>query len=106
MHKYVRTEIILQSKLKHKNILRLYTYFWDAERIVLVLEVRTRPRDQEEPSRTGLLSHTYSSTLREACCTSYCNSAERCPNPSLPGMQEMSPLPFFTCISTASYIEI
>eukprot|EP01138_Halocafeteria_seosinensis_P015579 gb/GECG01015898.1/.p1 GENE.gb/GECG01015898.1/~~gb/GECG01015898.1/.p1 ORF type:complete len:286 (+),score=28.68 gb/GECG01015898.1/:1-858(+) len=34
----LRREIEIQSHLRHKNILRLYGYFWDEKRIYLILE--------------------------------------------------------------------
>jgi aurora kinase len=34
----VRREVEIQSRLKHPGILRLYGYFWDKERIYLILE--------------------------------------------------------------------
>lgn len=34
----LRREIEIQSNLRHKNILRMYTYFYDDEKIYLVLE--------------------------------------------------------------------
>lgn len=38
MQKQLRREIEIQSRLRHRNILRLYTYFWDNDRIYLVLQ--------------------------------------------------------------------
>jgi len=34
----LRREIEIQAHLRHKNVLRLYQYFWDEKRIYLVLE--------------------------------------------------------------------
>lgn len=34
----LRREIEIQSHLRHRNILRLYGYFYDAQRIYLILE--------------------------------------------------------------------
>lgn len=34
----IRSEIEIQANLHHKNILRLYGYFYDAKRIFLILE--------------------------------------------------------------------
>ncbi|PIO70450.1 hypothetical protein TELCIR_07694, partial [Teladorsagia circumcincta] len=34
----LRREIEIQGHLRHPNILRMYTYFWDEKRIYLVLE--------------------------------------------------------------------
>ena len=38
LEKQLRREIDIQSHLKHPNILRLYGYFWDDQRIYLILE--------------------------------------------------------------------
>ena len=34
----LRREIEIQGNLRHNNVLRLYGYFWDANRIYLILE--------------------------------------------------------------------
>lgn len=34
----LRREIEIQSHLRHKNILRMYGYFWDENRIYIILE--------------------------------------------------------------------
>ncbi|CAE7398167.1 Aurka, partial [Symbiodinium sp. KB8] len=34
----LRREIEIQSHLRHRNILRLYGYFWDEKRVYLILE--------------------------------------------------------------------
>jgi serine/threonine protein kinase len=36
--KQIRREVIIQSSLKHDNILKLFGYFWDEETIYLILE--------------------------------------------------------------------
>ncbi|KAJ3190659.1 spindle assembly checkpoint kinase [Irineochytrium annulatum] len=38
VEKQLRREIEIQSHLRHKNILRLYGYFYDAKRVYLILE--------------------------------------------------------------------
>ncbi len=38
MASQVRREIEIQSHLRHPNILRMYGYFWDNDRIYLILE--------------------------------------------------------------------
>mmetsp|Transcript_4900 Transcript_4900/g.8831 ORF Transcript_4900/g.8831 Transcript_4900/m.8831 type:complete len:317 (+) Transcript_4900:390-1340(+) len=38
VERQLQREIEIQAHLRHKNVLRLYTYFWDAKRIYLVLE--------------------------------------------------------------------
>jgi serine/threonine protein kinase len=38
----LRREIEIQSHLRHKNILRLYGYFWDEKRVYLILEFAPR----------------------------------------------------------------
>jgi hypothetical protein len=34
----LRREIEIQTNLRHKNILRMFGYFWDDKRIYLILE--------------------------------------------------------------------
>lgn len=38
----LRREILIQSHLRHENVLRLYSFFWDEEKIYLVLEVANK----------------------------------------------------------------
>lgn len=38
MEHQLRREIEIQSHLRHKNILRMYGYFWDENRIYIILE--------------------------------------------------------------------
>mmetsp|Transcript_24499 Transcript_24499/g.61634 ORF Transcript_24499/g.61634 Transcript_24499/m.61634 type:complete len:436 (+) Transcript_24499:70-1377(+) len=38
----LRREILIQSHLRHENILRLYTYFYDEEKVYLALECANR----------------------------------------------------------------
>ena len=38
MQKQFRREVEIQSRLRQANVLPLHTYFWDAERIYLVVE--------------------------------------------------------------------
>lgn len=38
MENQLKSEIENQSHLKHKNIIRLYGYFWDDKRIFLIVE--------------------------------------------------------------------
>jgi len=38
VERQLKEEIEIQAHLRHKNVLRLYTYFWDSKRIYLVLE--------------------------------------------------------------------
>uniref|UniRef100_A0A0G4GZI9 Aurora kinase n=1 Tax=Chromera velia CCMP2878 TaxID=1169474 RepID=A0A0G4GZI9_9ALVE len=38
MEKQLRAEIEIQSHLRHPNVLRMYGYFWDEQRIYLMLE--------------------------------------------------------------------
>ena len=38
IEKQIRSEIEIQSHLKHKNVLRMYGYFWDKKRVYMILE--------------------------------------------------------------------
>lgn len=35
----MRREIEIQSHMRHPNILRLYNYFWDEDKVYLMLEM-------------------------------------------------------------------
>ena len=38
IEKQIKCEIDTQSHLKHKNVLRMYGYFWDKKRVYMILE--------------------------------------------------------------------
>ena len=47
----LRREIEIQSNLRHKNILRLHGYFYDARRIYLILEYAPKGEMYKELTR-------------------------------------------------------
>jgi aurora kinase len=49
----LRREIEIQANLRHKNVLRLHTYFWDDKRIYLVLEFAARGELYKDLRRRG-----------------------------------------------------
>ena len=52
----LRREIEIQSHLRHRNILRLYGYFWDARRVYLILEYAPKGELYKELTRRGRFS--------------------------------------------------
>ena len=38
IEKQIKREIEIQSHMKHKNVLRMYGYFWDKKRVYMILE--------------------------------------------------------------------
>ena len=38
IEKQIKREIEIQSRLKHKNVLCMYGYFWDKKRVYMILE--------------------------------------------------------------------
>jgi aurora kinase, other len=71
----LRREIEIQSHLRHKNILRLYGYFWDDKRVYLMLEYAPKGELYKELTRRGRFSERraalYISALAEAL--DYCH---------------------------------
>jgi serine/threonine protein kinase len=49
----LRREIEIQSHLRHPNILRLYGYFYDEERVYLILEYAARGEMYKELTKAG-----------------------------------------------------
>jgi len=71
----LRREIEIQSHLRHRNILRLYGYFWDEKRIYLILEYAPKGELYKELTRRGRFSERraahYVASLAEAL--DYCH---------------------------------
>lgn len=72
----LRREIEIQSHLRHRNILRMYGYFYDAKRIYLILEYSTGGELYKKLTNKGnfseQLSARYICDLSQAL--SYCHS--------------------------------
>ena len=49
----LRREVEIQSQLRHKNILRLYGYFYDEKRVYLILEFAARGELYKELTKCG-----------------------------------------------------
>jgi len=58
----LRREIEIQSHLRHKNILRLYGYFYDANRVYLILEYAARGELYKELQRCKTFDERRSAT--------------------------------------------
>lgn len=72
----LRREIEIQSHLRHPNILRLYGYFYDANRVYLILEYAAKGELYKELQRAGRFDErrtaTYIASLAKALI--YCHS--------------------------------
>ncbi|KAL4441525.1 hypothetical protein ABPG77_002029 [Micractinium sp. CCAP 211/92] len=72
----LRREIEIQSHLRHPNILRLYGYFYDNNRVYLILEYAARGELYKELQRAGSFDErrtaTYIASLAKALI--YCHS--------------------------------
>jgi aurora kinase len=71
----LRREIEIQSHLRHKNILRLYGYFYDNKRIYLILEYSPRGELYKHLTSKGRFSERQSSQyiLELSQALSYCH---------------------------------
>ncbi|KAM7275951.1 hypothetical protein ACFE04_017817 [Oxalis oulophora] len=78
IHHQLKREMEIQSALRHPNILRLYGWFHDAERIFLILEYAHRGELYGEIKKKGYLSEkqaaTYIASLTEALA--YCHEKD------------------------------
>ena len=52
----LRREIEIQAHLRHKNILRMYGYFWDEKRVYIILEYAPKGELYKELTRRGRCS--------------------------------------------------
>ena len=65
MEKQLRREIEIQSHLRHKNILRLYGYFYDAKRIYLILEYAAQGELYRVLRKTGTFTEPVAAKVIE-----------------------------------------
>jgi aurora kinase len=72
----LRREIEIQSHMRHRNILRLYGYFWDDKRIYLILEYAPKGELYKELQRRGKFSERKSAQLVASLAEAldYCHS--------------------------------
>ena len=72
----LRREIEIQSHLRHKNILRMYGYFYDETRIYLILEYSTGGELYKLLTAKGCFSESYSAHLISdlSKALAYCHS--------------------------------
>ena len=76
MEKQMRREIEIQPNLRHKNILRLYQYFWNESRIYLVLEYAAKGEMYKVLKKYGKFSEPMSAKYINdvASALRYCHS--------------------------------
>lgn len=72
----LRREIEIQSHLRNKNILRLYGYFYDSNRVYLILEYAAQGELYKELQRCNQFSESRTATyiMSLAKALSYCHS--------------------------------
>lgn len=61
----LRREIEIQAHLRHRNILRMYGYFYDDKRVYLILEYAPRGELYKELTRRGRFSEKRAATVSE-----------------------------------------
>jgi serine/threonine protein kinase len=64
----LRREIEIQSHLRHKNILRLYGYFYDEKRVYLILEYAPKGELYKELTRRGRFSERRAAVVSMPLC--------------------------------------
>jgi hypothetical protein len=60
----LRREIEIQAHLRHRNILRMYGYFWDDRRVYLILEYAPRGELYKELTKRGRFSERRAAGVR------------------------------------------
>lgn len=72
----LRREIEIQSHLRHRNILRMYGYFWDEKRVYLILEYAPKGELYKELTRKERFSERRASQyiLQLSRALRYCSS--------------------------------
>lgn len=76
MERQLRREIEIQSNLRHKNIARLYGYFFDEKRIYLIIEYAPRGELYKELTKKGHFSERQTSFYIKqlSLALDYCHS--------------------------------
>ena len=62
MEHQLRREVEIQAHLRHANILRLYGYFYDKEKIYLILEYAAKGELYRELQRAGKFTEQQTAT--------------------------------------------
>ena len=75
VEKQLRREIEIQSRLKHKNILRMYGYFHDEKRVFLIIEYSPNGELYSELTKKKCFDEEYAARLMKSICDalSYCH---------------------------------
>jgi len=68
IHMQLRREIEIQAHLRHKNILRLYGYFYDDERIYVILEYASQGEIYSHLKKQGRFSEMKTSKIIKQVC--------------------------------------
>lgn len=63
LHNQLRREMEIQSRLRHPNVLRLYGWFHDEDRIILILEYAHGGELYKKLRKIGRLSEQQSATV-------------------------------------------
>ena len=64
----LRREIEIQARLNHPNILKMYTYFWDDDRIYIVLEYAARGELYRILQKATRFTDCKASIVSSDCC--------------------------------------
>nr|XP_034576339.1 serine/threonine-protein kinase Aurora-3-like [Setaria viridis]TKV91192.1 hypothetical protein SEVIR_9G078032v2 [Setaria viridis] len=79
-HSHLRREIEIQKGLDHPNVLRLFAWFHDEERVVLVLEYAARGELYKVLRTAGRFTERTAATIRTPCPCSFCFTVNFAPN--------------------------
>ena len=71
-HDHLRREIKIQQALDHPNVLRLFAWFQDEERVVLVLEYAARGELYKVLRAAGHFTERTAATVRPPCPCRFC----------------------------------
>lgn len=72
IHHQLRREMEIQFSLQHQNVLRLYGWFHDSERVYLILEYAHNGELYKELSKKGHFNEKQAATVTLSYCHSMC----------------------------------
>jgi aurora kinase len=92
----LRREVEIQTHLRHKNILRMYGYFWDEKRVYLMLEYAPKGELYKELTRRGRFSERRAATVSSLYISGACCCRKRLSDP--PSLPLLSPPHFLSAV--------
>jgi hypothetical protein len=104
-HAHLRREIEIQKGLDYPNVLRLFAWFHDEERVVLVLEYAPRGELYKVLRAAGCFNERTAATVSTPCQSSVCFTVNFVPK-GLCIRLDWTRCPSFDCLFMTNYVSL